>query len=455
MPPHRTIRADLQEDSGMTTGVNVHSGGDALADEIDRMVRGPADAGPLTNGASRRLGGTSWQPALTIPGGEFAGTAALPAPVRRSRRHRRRRWYRRKLVIIPTLMVLLAVGLAGGILLRAGSTIAELQSVSTPPPSVALQDEAGAPEVAVDTTAAQSAVRQDQAARGEEQQSDGGSLFGDFKEKAGDIGDAAGGAAAAAGLTNPETGTINVLVMGVDARPGAPIDIAVKADAIVVLHLNPETKSCRILSIPRDTRTELPGYGQSKINHALLVGGIPYERLVVEKLLGITMDHYALIDFAGFQELVDAVGGVTMTVPEAMTLPGGVKLKAGTQVLDGEQALAYARNRSGPEGDIGRIKRQWAVMRGLISATDGRDLVKDVNQLLPAVEGHIRTDLNATQLAAIARTFGGSCTEQTMGTGVLEGNRVQLDDPMLKQEVYYNVVDEPVIRQRVAELLGS
>jgi len=439
----------------MTTGLNAQAGDAALADEVEHMAHRGTGNGAVGAG-SRRLSGTTWQPALPIPEGAAAGTAVLPAPVRRSHRRRRRRWYRRKLVLIPAVLALLIAGVTSAALLRAGSTIAELQTVSTLPPSVALQDDAGAPQVEVDTAPAQAAIQEAQAATGEQQQEDGGSLFGDFKDKAGDVGDVAGGAAAAAGLTNPETGAMNVLVMGVDARPaGAPIDIAVKADAIVVLHLDPASRSCRILSIPRDTRAELPGYGQSKINHALLVGGIPYERLVVEKLLGITMDHYALIDMPGFQELVDAVGGVTVTIPETITVASGVELKPGTQRLDGEVALAYARNRSTPEGDLGRVKRQWAVMRGLIAASSGRDLVRDVNQVLPAVEGHIRTDLSATNLAAIARTYHGSCTEQSMGTGVLAGTQIRLDDPMLKQSVYYNVVDEPVIRQRVAELLGA
>jgi LCP family protein required for cell wall assembly len=440
----------------MTSGLNAQTGDAAVADEVEQLARRGTGTGNGAVGAgSRRLSGTTWQPALPIPEGAPAGTAVLPAPVRRSHRHRRRRWYRRKLVLIPAVLALLIAGVTSAALLRAGSTIAELQTVSTPPPTVALQDDEGAPQVEVDTAPAQAAIQEAQTASGERQQEDGGSLFGDFKDKAGDVGDVAGGAAAAAGLTNPETGAMNVLVMGVDTRPGAPIDIAVKADAIVVLHLDPASRSCRILSIPRDTRTELPGYGQSKINHALLVGGIPYQRLVVEKLLGITMDHYALIDMPGFQELVDAVGGVTVTIPETITVEGGAELKPGTQRLDGAVALAYARNRSGPGGDLGRIKRQWAVMRGLIAATSGRDLVRDVNQVLPAVEGHIRTDLSATELAALARTYHGSCTEQTMGTGVLAGKQIRLDDPMLKQSVYYNVVDEPVIRQRVAELLGA
>ncbi|MER3438248.1 MAG: hypothetical protein C4346_12050, partial [Chloroflexota bacterium] len=109
---------------------------------------------------------------------------------------------------------------------------------------------------------------------------------------------------------------VTILLMGVDARPGEAIDIGVRPDSLMVLRLNPETGSCRILSIPRDTRTELPGYGLTKVNHALAVGGIPYQKQVVELLLGIPIDHYVLVDFAGFETLVDAVGGITIDVPE-------------------------------------------------------------------------------------------------------------------------------------------
>ena len=107
-------------------------------------------------------------------------------------------------------------------------------------------------------------------------------------------------------------GSLTVLVMGVDARPGQPIDIQVRADALSVVHIDPETGICRMLSIPRDTRVMLPGYGYSKVNHALAIGGVPYQQLVVGQYLGIEIDHYGLIDFAGMAELVDAVGGVTV-----------------------------------------------------------------------------------------------------------------------------------------------
>ncbi|MEA2515337.1 MAG: polyisoprenyl-teichoic acid--peptidoglycan teichoic acid transferase [Thermomicrobiales bacterium] len=437
-------------------GIGGREGEGVVAIEGMRPVTTAAAHGETT-GSSRRIGGTTWQPERPIPADEFAGSVSLPVAVPRARRRRRqRRWYRRPVIVAPVLLAALVLGLVGAVLLRAESMIAKVQSVSSAPPVVALADEegaSGAPVVSVDTAPAQAAL--EEAGGGAEAPADGGGLFGDFKEKAGNVKDIAGGAAAAAGITDPAAGTMNILVMGVDARPGAPIDIGVKADAIAVLNLDPAARSCRFLSVPRDTRTELPGYGQSKVNHALLVGGIPYQRLVIEKLLGISLDHYALVDFAGFQELVDAVGGVTVTIPEAVTGPGGVGLEPGNQTLDGAQALAYARYRDGVEGDIGRVKRQWGILRGLLAATEGRDLVRDVNRLLPPLTNHIRTDLTATQLATIAESFGGACTEQTMGTAALAGTQVRLEDPMLKQTVYYNVVDEALIRERVAELVGA
>lgn len=257
----------------------------------------------------------------------------------------------------------------------------------------------------------------------------------------------------AAGVTDGPDYSRTILVMGVDARPGAPIDIAVRPDALMVLRLDQETQSCRLLAIPRDTRVRLPGYGQTKVNHALMVGGIPYQRLVVEQFLSIEIDSYVLIDFAGFEKLVDAAGGITVDVPEAIAKPGFV-FAAGGQTFDGAQALSYVRYRADAQGDIGRIHRQWAVLQGLLTAGSGRDLAGDVNTILPALEDHLRTDLEAADFAAIAQTYGGRCTVETIGTTLLHGIRVRLDDPMLQQSVYYNDVTETQVREAVATLVA-
>jgi anionic cell wall polymer biosynthesis LytR-Cps2A-Psr (LCP) family protein len=96
-----------------------------------------------------------------------------------------------------------------------------------------------------------------------------------------------------------DAGGMTILLMGVDSRDGEAIDIGVRPDSLAVLHIDPENGSCRMLAVPRDSRAELPGYGYSKINHALAVAGIPYEMLVIEEYLGVELNHYALIDFAG------------------------------------------------------------------------------------------------------------------------------------------------------------
>ena len=103
--------------------------------------------------------------------------------------------------------------------------------------------------------------------------------------------------------------------------PGEAIDGQVRPDSLMVVHLNPTSSACRVLSIPRDTRTELPGYGLTKINHALALGGIDYEVQVVSDLIDLPIDHYVLIDFTGFEDLVDASAGSPSTCLKGSPLP--------------------------------------------------------------------------------------------------------------------------------------
>jgi LCP family protein required for cell wall assembly len=256
-------------------------------------------------------------------------------------------------------------------------------------------------------------------------------------------------------VKDPGAQAMTILVMGVDARPGAPIDVGVRPDALMVVRLDPVAKSCRLLSIPRDTRVNLPGYGDSKINHALMVGGIPYQELVVQNLLGVKLDAYLLIDFEAFHLLVDTVGGVSVKVAAPVTV-NGQTLEPGLHTMDGTTALAYARYRDpATDGDIGRVRRQWTLLRGLAKMESGRDLPGDVNALLPVVTDHIRTNLTASDMAAIAKTYGGSCVSEEAPASILAGTRVRLADPILQQTVDYNVIDSALVKKRVSELLGA
>lgn len=413
----------------------------------------------------RRLGGTPWRPVVSVetPGSGDAGdvhAAAAPAPrMRKKRRRRRQPWYRRKLAVVSVVTLVAIVGALGLVLYRAESTLSTVRSVSTPPPQVTdqtLSDDPDAAGLVVDTGPAQRAMEE---LAPQDQQSgapgDGG-LLSRLQRAADNASDLAEGAAVAAGVADASNDALTILVMGVDARPGAPIDIAVRPDALMVVRLDPAAATCRVLAIPRDTLTELPGYGRTKINHALMVGGIPYQKLVVEQLLGLKIDRYALIDFAGFAKLVDAVGGVPVTVPQDIVQDGKVLFHAGPQTFNGEQALAYARYRGGADVDVGRVRRQQQLIRGLVTVAQHRNLAKDVNELLPAIERHIRTDLTTAELVALADTYQSQCTESSIFVDSLQGDFIALDqpDPIFKRPLTYNIVDPAIIQEKVRALLG-
>jgi LCP family protein required for cell wall assembly len=411
----------------------------------------------------RRIGGTHWAPAEaaasprpeTVESTAGLHAAPLNSTQNRMRKKRRRkpRWYRRPLVMAPLALVVVIAGLAGTLAYRAQSTFDTIQQVSTLPPQVTdstVGDENLPADIVFDTEPARVAMVE---AGVMPEASDGG-VFGGFKDAAGDVGDLASGAAIAAGVKDPSKDAITILVMGVDARPGAPIDIGVRPDAMMVLYLNPVTGACRGLAIPRDTLVNLPGYGETKVNHALMLAGIPYQQLVLEQFLALEIDHYALIDFVGFKELVDAVGGVTINVPSEIKEGESVLFTAGAQTFDGDQALSYARYRGGADVDAGRVRRQQQIIRGLIQTGAGRNIASDVNKLLPAVSNHVRTDLSSAELISFAEQYRTQCSESKLELDTLQGDIVTPDtpDPVYQMPLAYSKVDEAVVREKVANL---
>jgi len=224
----------------------------------------------------------------------------------------------------------------------------------------------------------------------------------------------------------------------------------------MVLRLDPVARSCRVLSIPRDTLVDLPGYGETKVNHALMVGGIPYQRLVVEEYLGITVDRYALIDFQGFQAMVAAVGGVPIFVPEEIKVGDEVLFQAGQTTFDGDDALQYARYRGGADVDVGRVRRQQQLIRALAVVASSRDIVRDVNDLLPAVEQHVRTDLSPAEIVELEGQYVSTCSEDRLQLDTLVGQIQEstTSDPLFKRPLFYFVTERESVAAKVAVLLG-
>ncbi len=247
---------------------------------------------------------------------------------------------------------------------------------------------------------------------------------------------------------------MTILLLGSDARPGEEID-AVRADIIVVLRLDPASGSCRLLSIPRDTRVNIPGIGETKINHALMEGGVPLQTGMVEQLLGIPIDAYGLIDFSGAANVIDAVGGVTVTNPAAFEIEG-TAFAAGQLHLDGEHAVLYARYRGGDDGDFGRMHRQQQVFSAVLAAVGSAQPTDLLRIGFGTLGSHFKTDLSLDTLLELASTYRGQCTSQSLVVETLPAaTEGMMWDDLYDQQLWFLTVDPAIVQQKVNALMGE
>jgi len=198
-------------------------------------------------------------------------------------------------------------------------------------------------------------------------------------------------------------GVLFVLAIGSDARPGVcePVERCL-ADSIHLIGINPRRGGASILGFPRDSYVPIPGVGTQKINNALFAGGPELVVQTVEELVGVDIDNYFLTSFAGLRHMVNAVGGVEVEIPYAMSdASSGAVFEAGPHELDGKQALAFARNRkSTPNGDFSRSENQGLLMLGALEEFR-KDIRRDPFGLFTWVVAgieQIQTDLSAVEL---------------------------------------------------------
>lgn len=190
---------------------------------------------------------------------------------------------------------------------------------------------------------------------------------------------------------------INVLVLGCDEREGESV---ARADVIIVATLRSDAKEVSMFSLPRDTRVAIEGHGHDKINHAMSYGGIPLVQSSVENLLGIEIDHYVKVNFDGFINVIDALGGVNVEVPTRMYKPlEAIDLLPGYQTLDGADALAFVRWRGDGTGDYGRIERQQQFIAALSEKLKGMSLSQALD-VASALMDSIETDMSVKQMTS-------------------------------------------------------
>lgn len=248
----------------------------------------------------------------------------------------------------------------------------------------------------------------------------------------------AGGGLRFSELTRP----VNVLVMGMSVLPpdtqNAPSKVRDLgylpqinsfdglADVMLLIKFDPQNKKLTMLSIPRDTRTRIDGYGIKKINASNTLGGPALSARTASNLLeGVAIDRYMRINVLGVGKLIDALGGVTVNVPEDLKYQDDsqhlyINLKAGKQHLDGDKALQLLRFRNDGRGDIGRIQRQQLVMRALMDQALNPATLAQLPKILNVVKEHIDTNLTVEELLALVG-FGVRTNRSNMQMLMLPG----------------------------------
>jgi LCP family protein required for cell wall assembly len=170
-----------------------------------------------------------------------------------------------------------------------------------------------------------------------------------------------------------------ILVIGTDGGRAPGREDARRSDSLLLLRTEPSRHRLSYLSIPRDLRVDIPGYGSAKVNAANQLGGPALTIATVRALTGLPIDHVVVLDFDGFRELIDALGGIEIDVPRPIQSnvfdcpykPArcrtweGWRFAKGTQHMDGRRALVYSRVRTnrldGADNDVTRVGRQQAV----------------------------------------------------------------------------------------------
>ena len=202
---------------------------------------------------------------------------------------------------------------------------------------------------------------------------------------------------------------VNILVLGCDEREG---ENQARADVIIVATIRPDDKEVSLFSIPRDTRVSIEGHGKDKINHAMAFGGIPLITDSVELLLGIHIDHAVKVNFDGFINVIDALGGVNINVPEKMYKPlEAIDLLPGYQTLYGEDALAFVRWRGDGLGDYGRIARQQQFIAALTEKVKNMSVGQALD-VLDAVMDSIETDMSVREMTSYATNLIGLSSDK-------------------------------------------
>ena len=262
-------------------------------------------------------------------------------------------------------------------------------------------------------------------------------------------------------------GALNFLVLGSDTRDPQNTGGS-RSDTIILMHLDKNQSGAQVVSIPRDTWTRIPkskdgkhGGVDAKINAAYAWGGVPLTVQTIEAFTGVRIDHVVMVDFSGFKEIIDALGGVTIDVEASFTSTHSLNANSirhfdkGPQVMDGAAALDYARERYAfKDGDFARIRHQQQMIKAVLDKASSGGLLANpgrLNAFLKATANAVTVDSTldifdmAMQLRHLRSGNLTFYTNPTKGTDTIGTESVVVPD-LVKDKPFYEAIrdDRPM-----------
>lgn len=234
----------------------------------------------------------------------------------------------------------------------------------------------------------------------------------------------------------------SILMLGVDERKGD----SGRSDTMIVLTVNPNLKTVKMLSIPRDTRTMIIGKGfEDKINHAYAYGGVDMSVKTVENFLDIPIDYYMKINMEGFSDIIDAIGGITVSNDLDFSYDGS-HFPKGEITLTGKEAIKFTRMRhQDPRGDFGRQMRQRQIIQAIIKKGTDTSFTSYDN-IFKVLGNYAKTNLTYDELIKLKEEYKG--TGKKVEQLALKGQGTKING------VYYYMVSDN-IRQNMQTILRT
>lgn len=226
---------------------------------------------------------------------------------------------------------------------------------------------------------------------------------------------------------------VSVLLLGIDSEGESAV--SGRSDTMIVTTINPNKKSTILYSIPRDSLVNIPGYGQDKINHAYSFGGASLSINAVQNFLNIPVDYFAAVNMNGLSNVIDAMGGVTIT-PTLTFSQSNYYFQHGVPIrVDGAGALAYSRMRKNdPSGDYGRQARQRQIISTVVQEAISVSTLWNYPALLDSLRGNVLTNMTFDEMQSMLVNYqaatGHVMSEQLSGYGEMING------------VYYEIIPE-------------